>query len=42
MPLALERARAMTVQLMADGVSTQGLTTQARALGSGGLARLVE
>jgi outer membrane protein OmpA-like peptidoglycan-associated protein len=42
MPLALERARALTVQLLEDGVPGDGLTTQARALGSGGLARLGE
>jgi hypothetical protein len=42
MPLALERARAMVVQLSIDGVPAKGMTTQARALGQGGLARLVE
>jgi hypothetical protein len=42
MPLALERARAMVVQLSVDGVPAAGMTTQARALGQGGLARLVE
>jgi outer membrane protein OmpA-like peptidoglycan-associated protein len=42
MPLALERARAILVQLMTFGVSTKRVTTQARALGSGGLARLVD
>jgi hypothetical protein len=42
MPLALERARAMVVQLSVDGVPAKGMTTQARALGQGGLARLVE
>jgi outer membrane protein OmpA-like peptidoglycan-associated protein len=41
MPLALERARAMMVQLMADGFPAQGITVGARALGSGGLAQLV-
>jgi outer membrane protein OmpA-like peptidoglycan-associated protein len=41
MPLALERARAITVQLIANGVPPAKLRTGARALGSGGLARLV-
>jgi hypothetical protein len=42
MPLALERARAMVVQLSVYGVPVAGMTTQARALGQGGLARLVQ
>jgi hypothetical protein len=42
MPLALERARAMVVQLMADGVAVTGIDAGARALGSGGLARLAD
>lgn len=42
MPLALERARAITVQLMADGVPTDHLVTTAQAQGQGGLARLVD
>jgi hypothetical protein len=42
MPLALERARAMLVQLMADGLPAEGISTGARALGRGGLARLVD
>ncbi len=41
MPLALERARAITVQLIASGVPPANVRTGARALGSGGLARLV-
>jgi outer membrane protein OmpA-like peptidoglycan-associated protein len=41
MPLALERARAITVQLLASGVPPANVRTGARALGSGGLARLV-
>jgi hypothetical protein len=40
MPLALERARAMVVQLMAYGAAETGISTSAHALGSGGLARL--
>ncbi len=42
MPLALERTRAMVVQLMADGATQRGITAGARALGQGGLARLVD
>lgn len=42
MPLALERARAITVQLMADGVPPARLATTATAEGQGGLARLVD
>ena len=42
MPLALERARAITVQLMADGVPMERLVTTAQAQGHGGLARLVD
>ena len=42
MPLALERARAIVVQLMVDGAPSTGIKTGARALGSGGLARLVD
>jgi outer membrane protein OmpA-like peptidoglycan-associated protein len=42
MPLALERTRAMVVQLMADGVAVTGINAGARALGSGGLARLAD
>lgn len=42
MPLALERARAITVQLMADGVPSNQLVTTAQAQGQGGLARLVD
>ena len=42
MPLALERARAMLVQLIADGVPVGGVSTGAQALGAGGLARLVD
>jgi outer membrane protein OmpA-like peptidoglycan-associated protein len=42
MPLALERARAITVQLLADGVAPKQVATDARALGSGGLARLID
>ena len=42
MPLALERVRAMEVQLMAYGAAEAQITTSARALGSGGLARLVD
>jgi outer membrane protein OmpA-like peptidoglycan-associated protein len=42
MPLALERTRAMVVQLMAYGAAPQGISAEARALGAGGLARLVE
>jgi hypothetical protein len=42
MPLALERARAMQVQLIVDGVPRAGVSIDARALGSGGLARLVD
>jgi outer membrane protein OmpA-like peptidoglycan-associated protein len=42
MPLALERARAIVVQLMVDGAPPTGIKTGARALGSGGLARLVD
>ena len=40
MPLALERTRAIVVQLMAYGVAPSGISAGARALGSGGLARL--
>jgi outer membrane protein OmpA-like peptidoglycan-associated protein len=42
MPLALERARAIVVQLMAYGVSPRGISAGAQALGSGGLARLAD
>ena len=42
MPLALERARAITVQLMADGLTARDLVPSAQALGQGGLARLVD
>jgi outer membrane protein OmpA-like peptidoglycan-associated protein len=42
MPLALERARAMVVQLMAYGIPPTGISAGARALGSGGLARLAD
>jgi hypothetical protein len=42
MPLALERARAMVVQLMADGASEKKISAGASALGQGGLARLVD
>ncbi len=42
MPLALERSRAITVQLMADGLSARALEPSAQALGQGGLARLVD
>ncbi|HTI03165.1 MAG TPA: OmpA family protein [Acidisoma sp.] len=42
MPLALERARAITVQLMANGVPMSRLVTTAEAQGQGGLARLVD
>lgn len=42
MPLALERARAITVQLMADGLPVRDLVPSAQALGQGGLARLVD
>lgn len=42
MPLALERSRAITVQLMADGLSAHALVPSAQAIGQGGLARLVE
>jgi outer membrane protein OmpA-like peptidoglycan-associated protein len=42
MPLALERARAMVVQLMAYGITPSGISAGARALGSGGLARLAD
>ncbi|GAB0117048.1 OmpA family protein [Acidisoma sp. 7E03] len=42
LPLALERARAITVQLMADGVPPAQLATAAAAQGRGGLARLVD
>jgi hypothetical protein len=42
MPLALERARAITVQLMVDGVPMESLLTTAQAQGQGGLARLVD
>jgi outer membrane protein OmpA-like peptidoglycan-associated protein len=42
MPLALERARAITVELLADGVAPTQLATDARALGRGGLARLID
>ena len=37
-----ERARAMLVQLMAYGLPAEGISTGARALGRGGLARLVD
>ncbi|MCB8881572.1 hypothetical protein ACELLULO517_15085 [Acidisoma cellulosilytica] len=42
MPLALERSRAITVQLMADGLPADALVPSAQALGQGGLARLVD
>jgi hypothetical protein len=42
MPLALERTRAMVVQLMADGVKPLGISADAQARGTGGLARLVD
>lgn len=42
MPLALERARALQVQLLTDGLPPQTVSTDAQALGSGGLARLVD
>ena len=42
MPLALERARAIVVQLMIYGFTAQGISAGARALGSGGLAQLVD
>ena len=42
MPLALERARAMVVQLTAYGARPRGISAGAQALGSGGLARLVD
>ncbi|GAB0112488.1 hypothetical protein [Acidisoma sp. C75] len=42
LPLALERARAILVQLRADGVSAGEISTSAEAEGSGGLVRLVD
>jgi hypothetical protein len=42
MPLALERARAIIVQLMADGMPPTFLAMDARGSGDGGLARLVD
>ena len=42
MPLALERSRAITVQLIADGMPARTLVPTAQALGQGGLARLVD
>jgi hypothetical protein len=42
MPLALERTRAMVVQLMAYGLPPTTIDARALALGSGGLARLVD
>jgi hypothetical protein len=42
MPLALERARAITVQLIAYGLPPADLVPSAQALGQGGLARLVD
>jgi outer membrane protein OmpA-like peptidoglycan-associated protein len=42
MPLALERTRAMVVQLMAYGVKPLGISADAQARGTGGLARLVD
>jgi hypothetical protein len=42
MPLALERARAIVVQLMIYGAKPQDIRASALALGSGGLARLVD
>jgi outer membrane protein OmpA-like peptidoglycan-associated protein len=42
MPLALERARAMVVQLMAYGAPAKRISAAAQALGRGGLARLAD
>ncbi len=42
MPLALERARAIVVQLMTYGFTAHGISAGARALGSGGLAQLTD
>jgi hypothetical protein len=42
MPLAIERARAITVRLLASGVKRDQIRTEARATGTGGLARLID
>jgi OmpA family len=42
MPLAIERARAITVRLLASGVKRDQIRTEARAIGTGGLARLID
>ena len=42
MPLALERARAIVVQLMAYGAPAKRISAGAQALGRGGLARLAD
>jgi len=42
MPLAIERARAITVRLLASGVKRDQIRTEARATGTGGLARLTD